>query len=509
MRDELDIRKSRKTEPTGKNQYDAKIDLSNLQKIDVDKKSLPILVNRKNLDSIFSNSSLYDKALAIVIGTKPDFYKQAPLLIEATRQGLPSFIISTGQHYDDLLGYGIREFDLHDSIICDLQIRGDLIQKSSDLMLKFGYFGRYLKNRIPGKGILPIVHGDTLVAGIATLSWVFGLGQKVGQNESGLRSMSPVNIVDIKANRIPSYDTIEKFVTDQLSVKWFLTREEPFPEQIDTWICSSGTKFFFAPTKLNKEHLIREGYPDEDINIVGNSVVDAIDLKRKSKISKSIFELYPQLESGEWIRMDIHRRENLTTHRFNAIMGGLVDLIQKTRFKIVLVLLNGTISALNKYNLYTKLLELEKAYPDKFLITNLWKEYGNVVEFLDSGKCWAEITDSGSMQEELLYFRNVCSFTVRFNTDRPETVFDAKGNVLIPPINRYWLPRIVSAIYEKRENFGFDFRKKKKIYGQPGQVSKKIIRILKKEFERKESNFFPWLHQRLHYWQEGEDFDYL
>jgi UDP-N-acetylglucosamine 2-epimerase (non-hydrolysing) len=171
--------------------------------------------------------------------------------------------------------------------------------------------------------------------------------------------------------------------------------------------------------------------------------------------------------------------------------------------------LNGTISALNRYGLYSTLLQLEKSYPEKFLITSLWKEYGNVVEFLDSGKCWAEITDSGSMQEELLYFPNVSSFTVRFNTDRPETVFDARGNILVPPINKYWLPKIVSAVYEKKENFGFNFKKKKKIYGQPGQVSTKIIKLMKKEFEMKENNFFPWLHQRLNYWREADDFDYL
>lgn len=479
------------------------------EKINVGEKLLPILINKKNLNSLFSKKSDLDKAMAIVIGTKPDFYKQAPLLMESKRQGLPAFIISTGQHYDDLLGYGIKEFDLQNSIICDLQIRGDLIQKSSDLMLKFGYFGRYTKNHLPNKGILPIVHGDTLVAGIATLSWVFGLGQKVGQNESGLRSMSPLNILHIKSKSVPNNLAVEKFITDQLSMKWFLTREEPFPEQIDTWVCSAGTKYFFVPTKLNRDHLIREGYPPDDIHIVGNSVVDAIDLKRKKKPSKSVFELYPKLESGNWIRMDIHRRENLTKNRFNAIIGGLVELIKNTQFKIVLVLLNATISALNRHDLYSTILDLEQSYPEKFLITPLWKEYGHVVEFLDSGKCWAEITDSGSMQEELLYFPNVSCFTVRFNTDRPETVFDARGNILVPPINKYWLPKIVSAVYEKEEGFGFNFGKKKKIYGQPGKVSTKIVRIVKKEFESKEINFFPWLHQRLKYWHEADDFDYL
>jgi len=347
------------------------------------------------------------------------------------------------------------------------------------------------------------------VAGIATLSWVFGLGQKVGQNEAGLRSMSPTIIKDIKMNVYPNRYDIEKFITNQLSSSWFLTREEPFPEQIDTWVCSAGTKFFFVPTKLNKEHLLREGYPEDDIHIVGNSVVDAIGIKRMKKPEKSIFELYPKLESGNWIRMDIHRRENLTSHRFNAIIGGLTDLIKDSEFKVVLVLLNATISALNRFDLYNKLKDLELAYPNKFMMTDLWKEYGHVVEFLDSGKCWAEITDSGSLQEELLYFPKVSSFTVRFNTDRPETVFDARGNLLVPPINRMWLPKLISTIYEKGVDYGFNFKKKKQIYGNPGEVSKKIVKIMKKEFENRETNFFPWLHQRFKYWHEKDDFDYL
>ena len=94
----------------------------------VDKEFLPIKINCGNLETIFSKDNNFNKALAIVIGTKPDFYKQAPLLIESIKEGLPSFIISTGQHYDELLGYGIKEFDLENSIVCDLQIRGDLME---------------------------------------------------------------------------------------------------------------------------------------------------------------------------------------------------------------------------------------------------------------------------------------------------------------------------------------------------------------------------------------------
>ena len=47
----------------------------------IDKRFLPIRINNLNLETIFSKDNGFNKALAIVIGTKPDFYKQAPLLI--------------------------------------------------------------------------------------------------------------------------------------------------------------------------------------------------------------------------------------------------------------------------------------------------------------------------------------------------------------------------------------------------------------------------------------------
>ena len=192
--------------------YQNKKDTDNVININIKKNFLPITINQNFLSDLFSNNKDMKKILAIVIGTKPDFYKQAPLLLEAKRENLPAFIISTGQHYDDLLGYGIKEFDLNDSVACDLNIRGDLMEKSGDLILKFGYFGRYLKEYCPNHHILPIVHGDTLVAGMATLSWVFGLGQKVGQNEAGLRSMSPKIITKIKTNQIPNKKFLENFI---------------------------------------------------------------------------------------------------------------------------------------------------------------------------------------------------------------------------------------------------------------------------------------------------------
>jgi len=482
---------------------------NNIREIDVSRSLLPVKVS-ENLDSVFAKARKDSSpVLAIVTGTKPDFYKQAPLVIEAARENLPVFVVNTGQHFDEVLGFGIEEFNLQQFVGCNLQIRGDLMEKASEMIIKFGSFGRYCRKHFGTESLLPIVHGDTLVAGIAPLAWVFGMGQKVGQNEAGLRSMSPEAIKQLKAGKDPTKAEGRNFIGSQFDGKWFLAREEPFPEQIDTWICSAGTQFFFAPTKINRDNLVREGYPENFVHVVGNSVVDAIYQKRKEKSRQSIFDLYPQLENGDWIRMDIHRRENLTHRRFTSIIGGLVNLIKNTDKKVVLVMLNATLAALKQYNLDSKLQNLAEEHPDKFLMTPLWKEYANVIEFLDSGRCWAEMTDSGSMQEELLYFPKVISLTVRLNTDRPETIFDARSNVLVPPLSPGWLVSMVNETYNGKEGIGMKLRRKKQIYGKPGQVSKKIIRIIKKEFENGDANFYPWLHQRLGLWKEGQGLDYM
>jgi UDP-N-acetylglucosamine 2-epimerase (non-hydrolysing) len=475
------------------------------QEIDVARKILPIKIAHNVLEKTFEHAaSLKYPILSVVIGTKPDFYKQAPLILQAAKEKLPMFVIDTGQHYDSVLGFGVKEFELHNFIGCDLQIRGDLMEKASELILKFGSFGRYCgKNFNSHSKVLPIVHGDTLVAGIAPLAWVFGMGQKVGQNEAGLRSMSPEIMKNLKVMHV------EKFIDSQFNGRWFLAREEPFPEQIDTWICSAGTQYFFAPTDLNRSNLIREGYPEEFIHVVGNSVVDAIDMKRREKSSESIFNLYPKLESGDWIRVDIHRRENLTYRRFTSIIGAIKEMVKNTDKKIVLVMLNATASALKSYNLESEINQLSSQFPDKFQVTPLWKEYGHVIEFLDSGRCWAEMTDSGSMQEELVYFPKVLSLTLRLNTDRPETVFDAKSNILVPPINQDWITAIVTKAYNRQEGLGMQLLNKKQIYGKPGHVSKAIVKIIKEEFEEGDANFYPWLHQRINLWKEDRGLDYM
>ena len=96
---------------------------SGFREINVSTNPLPIKVS-DNVHLVFDEARR-DKTpvLAIVTGTKPDFYKQAPLVLEAARQKLPVFVVDTGQHFDEVLRFGIEEFNLHKFVGCNLQIR--------------------------------------------------------------------------------------------------------------------------------------------------------------------------------------------------------------------------------------------------------------------------------------------------------------------------------------------------------------------------------------------------
>jgi UDP-N-acetylglucosamine 2-epimerase (non-hydrolysing) len=58
---------------------------------------------------------------------------------------------------------------------------------------------------------------------------------------------------------------------------------------------------------------------------------------------------------------------------------------------------------------------------------------------------------------------------------------------------------------------GAVLKKKKQIYGQPGEVSKGILKIINKYLNENRSggSQYPWLHQRLKLWEEPEDLQYL
>ncbi|MHA1731268.1 MAG: UDP-N-acetylglucosamine 2-epimerase [Promethearchaeota archaeon] len=270
---------------------------------------------------------------------------------------------------------------------------------------------------------------------------------------------------------------------------------EPYPEQWDTFTSAAGSEFLFPPLEINKNHLLREGYSPHKIWTVGGVVTDAFDLKLQEKPSRSIFEQYPVLEKDQWIRMDIHRKGNLTPRRFRSIIRAVKTLVEEG-YHINLIEMNATKFALEQYNLMGVIESLKK-YPN-FLYTPIWLEYSNVIEFFKSPSSYLVITDSGGVQEELNLLQKPL-LTCRFNTDRPETILNG-GNILAPPITPEFLTEEVKFVYNNDDLLKY-MRSAPPLYGH--QSGKKIVSILDELMEKNVPQF-NWTHSELNLFHDDE-----
>lgn len=457
-----------------------------MKEVHIMPKFLPLTVNEQLIREQMEKAQREKKwVLLFVIGTKPCFYKFYGGIVEAEKSGTPYLIIDSNQHYDANLTYGKQEFNYAGKIASNLAIRGNLSQKSGELFFKISWLANYLKTQWPDVTVMPVVLGDTILTSIVPAAWMFTRQEKAIHNEAGLRSMAPLVLEQL---RNPQMVDPAAFVDAQFHGKWELSTNEPFPEQWDTFVSSKGSEYMFAPLDLNKEHLLREGHDAHKIWVTGGVVVDALEAKRKMKSDKSVFDLYPQLEQGEWLRVDIHRRGNQHEKRFTAIVEGIKKLVEKG-YNVNFVEMNTTRLSLDKYNLRPVVDSLKKY--DNFLHTNVWPEFSHVLEFYDSKHCFGALTDSGGVQEEMNLLGKPC-LTCRFNTDRPETVNSAHTNLLVPPISGDFIAKMVDHVHTNQALVQ-QMRSGKKLYGE--EVGKKFIGILNGLMERN-AKPFSWAHDR-------------
>ncbi|MFA6888336.1 MAG: UDP-N-acetylglucosamine 2-epimerase [Candidatus Woesearchaeota archaeon] len=423
--------------------------------------------------------------LIFVIGTKPCFYKFYGSVIEAEKAGIPHIILNSNQHYDGSLIYGKKELNYAGKIGVDFNIRGDLAQKSAELFTKTAWLAKYLKEKWPTVTAMPVVLGDTILTATVSTAWMFSRQEKAIHNEAGLRSMSPAVMKEAL-----TIDT-ETFIQRQFTDPWHLQTNEPFPEQWDTYVASKSCEFLFAPLELNKQHLLREGHPENKMWTTGGVVVEALEAKKHETPTKSIFEIYPQLEKEQWIRVDIHRKENQIKGRTEAIIKGIKELVEKGH-NICFIEMNTTKESVEKYNLMPIIDKLKKH--KNFMYTPLWPEFANVLEFYQSQHCHAALTDSGGVQEDMNLLHKPC-ITVRFNTDRPETIMNIKNNILVPPITGPFFAKTVSAICSN-DTLLKEMTKQPSLYGE--KVAEKFINLIKKLMESGRRPM-SWAHNDLGY----------
>jgi len=423
------------------------------------------------------SSTLWDRLSAspkkyihlVMIATKPDIIKQAPLYNALKKRGEEVVLVHTGQHYDfNLSGGMLEEFGLEVDI--NLNISGAYYEKVAQIIDRLGGVLMHIKGL--GKIPLPYIHGDTMTA-MAAGNAAYGCNVGCVHNEAGIRTMTPKK--EFFQKLLVETQNFASLPTPSSLQWWFDLHKdpknfekgsmEPTPEQFNTRCAEPASGIFLAPVELDKQFLREEGYPENRIFVVGNSVADAThDVETRliaSLPENSIFQKYPLLKDGV-LRFCIHRRENCENEqRFRALFGAMKKCIE-AGYPVLLISLHATESAIDRFGLRDEMDALK--VQENFIYSEVWPYYSDVIAAMKVAK--AVITDSGSMQEECNILGVPC-VTLRFGSDRGESFF-AGGNVIAPPTSA----ELVFAIVKKVVDEGL-LKNAQKIYGE--NVSEKCV----------------------------------
>ena len=317
------------------------------------------------------------KKILVVIGTRPEAIKMAPL-IKALKldKRFHLKLCITAQHremLDQVLDiFNIKpDFDLNlmkkDQKLCDITA---LIMKD---------VGNVLSQFKPD---IVLVHGDTTTTFAAALS-AYYKKIPVGHIEAGLRTRNV-----------------------------YL----PWPEEANRQLTSVITKYHFCPTNISKENLINEQVSDESIYVTGNTVIDALFLalqhiKKDKNLTNRFEKKFKFIDpSKKMILVTGHRRESFGDDFIN-ICNAIKDIsLKNNEIQIVYpVHLNP-----NVQKPVSKILSQLK---NVFLLDP--QEYLPFI-FLMS-KSHILLTDSGGIQEEGPSLGKPV-LVMRDSTERPEAI---------------------------------------------------------------------------------------
>lgn len=306
--------------------------------------------------------------VGIVLGTRPEIIKMAPVIRFLDDSGIEYFIIHSNQHYSrnmdavffEELCLPLPRFNLGVGSANHGNQTGKMLMLIEDILLQ-------------ERPDVVLAQGDTntVLAGILAAS---KLDIPTGHVEAGLRS----------------YD-------------------RRMPEEKNRVLCDAIADFLFAPTLVQRKILVSEGIPGERIFVVGNTIVDAVmqhrEMARKS--SKILARL--RVTSKKFVLVTAHRALNVDTRESLEQLARLVESIPSmTGLPVVFPIHPRTKAKLEQF----------KITLDNVLLT----EPLGYLNFLALEQLARFIvTDSGGIQEEACILRVPC-ITIRENTERPETV---------------------------------------------------------------------------------------
>jgi UDP-N-acetylglucosamine 2-epimerase (non-hydrolysing) len=316
-----------------------------------------------------------------VVGARPNYMKMAPVLRElAKHEQFESFLVHTGQHYDDAMStIFFQELGMPQPNYYLRVGSGTHAVQTAEIMKRFEEVCCQLNPR------LVIVAGDvnsTLACSLTAAK----LQIPVAHVESGLRSF-----------------------------------DRSMPEEINRIVTDSLSDFLFTTEESGNNNLCREGVPEEKIHFVGNTMIDSLvhcyPLLSRLKVNES----FPFCDGTPYFVATIHRPANVDDPtrlcqvlEILASASRLAPLLfvthprtrnrlQQVSHKPVLVDLSDSLDELRQGAIYL--------LPPLGYLEFLWL----------MSKSAAVLTDSGGIQEETTFLGIPC-MTLRDNTERPVTV---------------------------------------------------------------------------------------
>jgi UDP-N-acetylglucosamine 2-epimerase (non-hydrolysing) len=183
------------------------------------------------------------------------------------------------------------------------------------------------------------------------------------------------------------------------------------PEEINRLVTDVLADMLWTPSRDAVENLIKEGISPDKIQMVGNIMIDSLEMLREKIESQKTYLTFG-LEAGSYGVVTLHRPSNVDDP---AVLKKLCDVLGEIAEKVPLIF---PIHPRTRRNMEENHLLPAMESSKKLLLPDPL----NYIRFMNLVfNCLFVITDSGGIQEETSYLGIPC-LTVRENTERPITV---------------------------------------------------------------------------------------
>lgn len=359
------------------------------------------------------------KSMMIVVGTRPEIIKMAPLIRAFEKKTLPFTFVHCGQHYDyNMSQQFIEELELPaPDYGYKLRAGSQGLQTARIMVHMEGIIDRI-------KPAAALIEGDTNGV-LATALAAVKLRTPVGHVEAGLRSF------DLR-----------------------------MPEEHNRRLTDHISAYLFAPTENAQKNLRNENVWGK-IFVTGNTVIDAVAQHLPIAWKKS--RILQEIAFEKFILVTAHRAENVDDI---SVLKNFIEAFDQAPIPVVYPVHPRTRKRLRQSKLWRKTMKSKNI--------QLLPPLGYLDFLVLMKKCEMILTDSGGIQEEATapQLRKPV-LVIRLSTERPEAV--EAGFARVVGVRKNDVLQAIEEILNDRKELP-----KKSPYGS-GDAALKIAKILASE----------------------------